>query len=57
MEERLPCSPWWAAEWKALGEGKEWRKHVPLGPILFIYGYLAVMSVLGSAPVPCIALS
>lgn len=33
MEKRLPSSPFWAAEWAALGEGKDWRKHVPLGPI------------------------
>lgn len=23
MEKRLPCSPWWSAEWKALGEGED----------------------------------
>ena len=33
LEERLPASPIWSAEWKALGEGKDWRKHVPLGPL------------------------
>jgi hypothetical protein len=33
LEERLPASPFYAAEWKALGEGKDWRKHIPLTPI------------------------
>lgn len=49
MEERLPSSPLYAAEWKALGEGKDWRKHIPLSPIETIvpigfaacYAYLA----------------
>lgn len=30
IEERLPASPYWAAEWKALGEGKDSRKYWPL---------------------------
>lgn len=30
MEERLPASPYWRAEWKALGEGKDRRRYWPL---------------------------
>lgn len=48
LEERLPASPYWKAEWAALGEGKDWRKYLPLTrleqwvPIAF-----ALMYVLG----------
>ena len=52
MEKRLPSSPYWAAEWKALGEGKNWRKYIPLShletyvPVIFllIYVYLAYIT-------------
>ena len=27
LEERLPSSVYWRAEWIALGEGKDWRKY------------------------------
>jgi hypothetical protein len=30
LEEQLPASPYWAAEWKALKEGKDWRVYLPL---------------------------
>lgn len=30
LEKRLPASPYWGAEWTALGEGKDWRKYLPL---------------------------
>ncbi len=48
LEERLPASPFFAAEWKALGEGKDWRRHIPftlveqIVPVGFalIYAYL-----------------
>lgn len=49
MEERLPSSPYWSAEWKALGEGKNPDLYVPLTqiekwvPIIF-----AVIYVLGA---------
>lgn len=48
LEERLPASPLWAAEWKALGEGKDYSKYIPLTfvetwiPIIFGLVYLAV---------------
>jgi hypothetical protein len=41
LEEQLPASPYWSAEWKALGEGKDIGKYLPLShveqwiPILF----------------------
>lgn len=53
LEERLPASPYWRAEWAALGEGKDWRKYWPLThietwiPILFgavyVAGFLALV--------------
>jgi hypothetical protein len=30
LEERLPASPYWAAEWMALGEGKDPARYWPL---------------------------
>lgn len=33
MEKRLPASPFWAAEWKALGEGRDVRKYIPVSAI------------------------
>jgi hypothetical protein len=47
LEERLPASPYWRAEWKALGEGKDRSKYWPLShieqwiPTLFAATYLA----------------
>jgi hypothetical protein len=47
LETRLPASPYWSAEWKALGEGKDWRLYVPLShveawvPFLFAAVYTA----------------
>jgi hypothetical protein len=46
LEERLPSSPFWRAEWTALGEGRDWRRYLPLThleqsvPILFALVYL-----------------
>ena len=46
LEERLPASPFWRAEWIALGEGEDWRKYLPLThleqwvPVLFGLAYL-----------------
>ena len=45
LEERLPASPYWNAEWKALGEGRDWRLYFPLThmeqwiPVLFALVY------------------
>lgn len=54
LEERLPASPYWRAEWVALGEGSDWRKYLPLThleqwiPVLFglvyIGGYVAALT-------------
>jgi hypothetical protein len=47
LEERLPASPFWRAEWNLLGEGKDRRRYWPLShiekwiPILFAGTYLA----------------
>jgi hypothetical protein len=30
LEERLPASQYWSAEWTALKEGKDWRVYLPL---------------------------
>lgn len=55
LEERLPASPYYAAEWAALKKGKDWRVYWPLThveqlvPILFgvIYIAGAVLVVVG----------
>jgi len=52
LEKRLPAQLFYAAEWKALGEGKDYRKYIPLSlietsvPIVFfaIYVYLFIQS-------------
>jgi hypothetical protein len=47
LEERLPASPYWRAEWKALGERRDRTKYWPIThleqsiPILFAAAYLA----------------
>ncbi len=47
LEERLPASPYWNAEWWALGEGKDRRKYWPLShieqgvPVVFAIAYVA----------------
>lgn len=47
LEERLPASPYWRAEWKALGEGRDRSKYWPLShleqwiPTLFAAIYVA----------------
>jgi hypothetical protein len=53
MEARLPASPYWRAEWKALGEGKYPSKYWPLSHIeswipiffgaLYLAGYVALV--------------
>jgi hypothetical protein len=46
LEKKLPASPYWSAEWKALGEGNDWRLYLPLShletwvPLLFGGVYL-----------------
>lgn len=49
LEEKLPASPYWSAEWKELGEGKDLRKYLPLTdlekyvPIIFFLLYLGIL--------------
>jgi hypothetical protein len=46
LEEQLPASPYWSAEWSALGEGRDPARYWPLShleqwiPMLFIGVYL-----------------
>lgn len=47
LEERLPASPYWRGEWKALGEGKDPARYLPLThleewvPLIFAIAYLS----------------
>jgi hypothetical protein len=47
LEERLPASPYWRAEWWALGQGKDLHRYWPLShieqwiPVLFASTYVA----------------
>ena len=47
LEERLPASPFWRAEWSALGEGKDRGRYWPLShieqwiPVLFALAYIS----------------
>ncbi|BFO21869.1 hypothetical protein SHKM778_82570 [Streptomyces sp. KM77-8] len=46
LEERLPARAFVVAEWRALGEGKDWRVYIPLSrverwiPLLFAVAYI-----------------
>lgn len=54
LEERLPASPYWKAEWQALGEGKDLRRYLPLThveqwvPLIFAAVYVAAFVLLVS---------
>jgi hypothetical protein len=45
LEQRLPASPYWGAEWKALGEGRDRARYWPIThleqgiPLLFAAAY------------------
>ncbi|SDE50015.1 RipA family octameric membrane protein [Rhodococcus tukisamuensis] len=47
LEERLPASPFWRAEWWALGDGNDRSRYWPLSdieqwiPILFALAYIS----------------
>jgi hypothetical protein len=53
LEARLPASPYWRAEWSALGEGRDPKKYWPLSHIeswipaffaaLYVGGFIALM--------------
>jgi hypothetical protein len=50
LEARLPASPYWRAEWTALGEGKDWKKYWPLSHIeSWIPAFFAALYVGGFA--------
>ena len=48
LEKKLPASPYWSAEWKELGEGKDWKKYLQLTalenvvPIIFGLTYIMI---------------
>lgn len=48
LEERLPASPYWRAEWKALGEGRNPQQYLPLSHleqwVPFLFGLIYVAS-------------
>ncbi|MEU5727171.1 hypothetical protein ABZ783_35940 [Micromonospora sp. NPDC047738] len=50
LEERLPASPYWRAEWTALGEGQDKSRYWPLThieqwiPLLFAAAYIAAFA-------------
>lgn len=54
LETRLPASPYWSAEWTALGEGRDPKKYWPLSHIeswipaffgtLYLGGFIAAMA-------------
>jgi hypothetical protein len=47
LEEKLPSSPYWLAEWEELGQGRKLRKYFPLShlekfvPLIFSILYLS----------------
>jgi hypothetical protein len=53
LEEELPASPYWSAEWKAFDEGKHWKTYLPLTHIerwvpltfaaVYLLGFVVVM--------------
>lgn len=50
LEKRLPASPYWRAEWTALGEGKNPEKYWPLSHIeSWIPGFFAALYACGFA--------
>jgi hypothetical protein len=54
LEERLPASPWWKAEWKALAEGRDKKIYRPVTqlerwlPGAFAFAYLFLFIVLAT---------
>ena len=47
LEKKLPASPYWSAEWKELGEGKDLKKYLPLtmleNVVPIIFGVIYIM--------------
>jgi len=56
LEERLPASPYWSAEWMALGEGRDPARYWPLShieqwipslfAIIYVFGFILGLTVL-----------
>jgi hypothetical protein len=42
IEKRLPAQLYYAAEWKALGEGKDYKKYIPLSAIETIVPFIFI---------------
>ncbi|QLQ40311.2 RipA family octameric membrane protein [Micromonospora robiginosa] len=51
LEEHLPASPYWKAEWAALGSGRDKRVYWPISqveqivPVLFALTYVGLMAI------------
>jgi hypothetical protein len=55
LEERLPASPYWSAEWTALGEGRDPARYWPLShieqlipslfAIIYVFGFILGLTV------------
>jgi hypothetical protein len=56
FEKRLPASPYWCAEWKALGEGKDRKQYLPVSqvenwvPLIFAFLFIALTILLLFTP-------
>jgi hypothetical protein len=56
FEKRLPASPYLSGEWKALGEGKDFRRYVPLThvenwiPVIFAFLYIIMALIIYFSP-------
>jgi hypothetical protein len=56
FEKKLPASPYWTAEWKALGEGKDYKKYLPLThienwvPLVFAFLYIGIALIIYCTP-------
>ncbi|MGK5740382.1 RipA family octameric membrane protein [Micromonospora sp. URMC 103] len=57
IEERLPASPYWRAEWKGLGSGRDRSLYWPLAyleqwvPVVFAVAYLTLLGLVVAAAV------
>lgn len=48
LEEALPASPWWRAEWSALGQGRDPARYWPLSHVeQLVPGFFAVAYTIG----------
>ena len=47
LERRLPASPWWSAEWEALGRGEDPARYWPLTHVEQLVPFLFAITYLG----------